>query len=77
MVFLNGHRPLIASEGNTHEVSAMSPLLLASIFDGVQLWLSQLSRLLQHQMQTLGPQQYCVMLVVCIASGVFLLRGQR
>lgn len=55
----------------------MLPLTLAGIFDGIQLWLSQLSRLLEQRFHNLSPQEYCVMLVVCIAAGLFLLRGQR
>ena len=39
-------------------------------------WLRQIEYLVQHKFDTMTPQDYCIMLVLCISIGFVLLRGK-
>lgn len=42
---------------------------------GFQHWLHQIQHLVVHRFNTMSPQDYCIMLVFCIAIGFTLLRS--
>ncbi len=42
-----------------------------------QNWLWAIKGLIIHKFNTLSPQDYCVMLVLCIAVGLTLLRSKH
>jgi hypothetical protein len=51
--------------------------MLLSISSGFQLWLSQIQRIMVHKMNHITPQDYCIGLVLAIAIGYCLLKGQN
>ncbi len=40
-------------------------------------WLYQIQSLTIHKYHTMSPQDYCVMLVLCVSVGYVLLRSNR
>ncbi len=42
-----------------------------------ETWLYQIQSLTIHKYHTMSPQDYCVMLVLCVAVGYVLLRSNR
>lgn len=42
-----------------------------------QTWLYQIQSLTIHKFHTMSPQDYCVMLVLCVAAGYMLLRSRH
>ena len=42
-----------------------------------QSWLRQIQYLIEHKFNTMTPQDYCIMLVLCISIGFVLLRGKN
>ena len=49
---------------------------MSDLFTGMQLWLVQIRSILMHRFNHLTPHEYCMMLLLCITLGVFLLRGK-
>ena len=50
--------------------------MFLSIVSGLQQWAMQIQKILIHKMDHLSPQDYCIMLVLCISIGFVLLRGK-
>jgi len=42
-----------------------------------ELWLYQIQNLTIHRFQTMSPQDYCIMLLVCVVAGYMLLRSRH
>ena len=51
--------------------------MFLSIISGFQHWFSQVTGLLQFKFNHLSPQDYSVMLVLCICIGYCLLRNRN
>lgn len=51
--------------------------MFLSILNVVDTWWCQMKSLTIHHYRHLTPQEYVVMLVICVAAGLFLLRGKR
>jgi hypothetical protein len=47
------------------------------MFSSFQQWLWEVKSLTIHKYNTLTPQDYCVMLVLCCAVGLTLLRSRN
>lgn len=42
-----------------------------------ELWVYQIKNLTIHKFHTMSPQDYCLMLIVCVLAGYLLLRSNR
>ena len=51
--------------------------MIANIVNSFDTWLYQIKSLILHRFNHMAPQDYCVMLVVCILVGLVMLRGKR
>ncbi|MBC7966044.1 MAG: hypothetical protein H7Z17_08985 [Fuerstia sp.] len=43
----------------------------------IESWLHQITNLTIHKYHTMSPQDYCIMLVLCVSAGYVLLRSNR
>lgn len=50
--------------------------MILSIISGFQHWCGQIESIITFRMNHMSPQDYCVMLVLCISIGYVLLRGR-
>jgi hypothetical protein len=58
------------------EVVEARCLEITAMVNAFQSWLRQIQHLIEHKFNTMSPQDYCIMLVLCISIGFVLLRGK-
>jgi hypothetical protein len=49
---------------------------ITAMVNAFQTWLRQIQYLIEHKFNTMSPEDYCIMLVLCISIGFVLLRGK-